>query len=688
MECGVRTCWWTLVGVMVLISKVCWSHQLLDHSTVHTDDVSEDLIKQVGMGEIAKLYLPVSVQPESSCGQALANMSASLGDMSSPWALRMVDSWGKNNDGLMAGLIKMDGMYDECVTSASTDHTITGKYCRVVLFPGEYRMKEHLADWTKLIPRLPDNQNDELNPGYRLHRPRRLGRDVDTRIAAIIANTTYSHLLFYGTCMPNDCTIDDLQDSLNNSYTGSGVIPWVSACHVDNPQRNFTASDIGFICVVTFLSVLALAASLLDVYIEKSGNTNLTKGWYRFLLPFSAYTNLSKMFQLNKTSSPSNISCLHGMRLIPPMALVAWLNATVVRFFVTGPRSNNWNGYQENCEKNWWKEALFFINFAMEDGSCLGQTWYVSVDAQLYLIAPLLILPLFWYKAAGQAWLYLVTLASALIPAAIIYTRDLPPSSLQIDALAVEYFYDVYLTPWCRAGPYVVGIWLGYIMSNLCDKKVKMNGLMVTVGWTIATLTGLLVVYGMWSYNTLKPNAHYDVMTQLAYGGLSRIAWAAALSWVVFACHYGYGGLVNEFLSHPSWQPLSRLTYATFLVALNIQDAIYYSTRTNYYFTQLNKVVETVGAIAVSLPVAVLVSLLVEAPILGLEKLLLAPRRSQTNKTETLPNPELPLVQDNSSLDSKPVDSPQQFTTAYHNPAFIMEAGGQKSVPTHSTTKF
>ncbi|KAK3869725.1 hypothetical protein Pcinc_024953 [Petrolisthes cinctipes] len=146
--------------------------------------------------------------------------------------------------------------------------------------------------------------------------------------------------------------------------------------------------------------------------------------------------------------------------------------------------------------------------------------------------------------------------------------------------------------------------------------------------------------------------------------------------------------MVNEFLSHPSWQPLSRLTYATFLVALNIQDAIYYSTRTNYYFTQLNKVVETVGAIAVSLPVAVLVSLLVEAPILGLEKLLLAPRRSQTNKTETLPNPELPLVQDKSSLDSQPVHSPQQFTTAYHNPAFIIEAGGQESVPTHSATKF
>lgn len=51
------------------------------------------------------------------------------------------------------------------------------------------------------------------------------------------------------------------------------------------------------------------------------------------------------------------------------MALVAWLNATIVRFFVTGPRSNNWHHMQEACEQNWWKEVLFFINFAMEDGT-------------------------------------------------------------------------------------------------------------------------------------------------------------------------------------------------------------------------------------------------------------------------------------------------------------------------------
>lgn len=49
-------------------------------------------------------------------------------------------------------------------------------------------------------------------------------------------------------------------------------------------------------------------------------------------------------------------------------------------------------------------------------------------------------------------------------------------------------------------------------------------------------------------------------------------------------------GMVNGFLSHPSWQPLSRLTYTIYLLSVQMQYAVYCSTRTGYYFTHLNKV--------------------------------------------------------------------------------------------------
>ena len=63
------------------------------------------------------------------------------------------------------------------------------------------------------------------------------------------------------------------------------------------------------------------------------------------------------------------------------------------------------------------------------------------------------------------------------------------------------------------------------------------------VGWTVAGVTGLLVVFGLFSYNRVLLSMPYEVMTQVVYGGGHRLAWGAVLAWVVFACHNGYGGM-------------------------------------------------------------------------------------------------------------------------------------------------
>jgi len=34
----------------------------------------------------------------------------------------------------------------------------------------------------------------------------------------------------------------------------------------------------------------------------------------------------------------------------------------------------------------------------------------------------------------------------------------------------------VYYMPWCRAGPWVMGIWLGYVLHKQGNKKFKMSG--------------------------------------------------------------------------------------------------------------------------------------------------------------------------------------------------------------------
>lgn len=49
-------------------------------------------------------------------------------------------------------------------------------------------------------------------------------------------------------------------------------------------------------------------------------------------------------------------------------------------------------------------------------------------------------------------------------------------------------------------------------------------------------------------------------------------------------------GIVNDFLSHPSWQPLSRLTYTMYLVAIPVQIFMVYNIKELPIITHIDKV--------------------------------------------------------------------------------------------------
>lgn len=87
----------------------------------------------------------------------------------------------------------------------------------------------------------------------------------------------------------------------------------------------------------------------------------------------------------------------------------------------------------------------------------------------------------------------------------------------------------------------------------------------VIFGCTTAVISGWLAIFGIWSYNTFLPNARYEVMTQLAYGVLGKVAWAASLAWVVFACHHGYGGMSIR----ATHIPLIHLTIDTLILKVD-----------------------------------------------------------------------------------------------------------------------
>ncbi|XP_063604151.1 nose resistant to fluoxetine protein 6-like isoform X2 [Penaeus indicus] len=631
------------------------------------------------------------------------------------WPLQMVDSWGKFADGMLVGNLNLMGFFRECVRISVTqdDADFRGQYC--FLSYGASKNTSNVTDErqdlrtpmlsTMMHPSLPttyatcmpstctrdelrDTVNEALAPaGYELtlvqcqveHPQRAFSAD---EIFGIVFFSVLAAVLVIATFL------DVWSECFQQQTLRKGPAKYLLVFSVShNLQKLFhldTSKNPGVIsCLhgIRFLSIcwvvlghqyaysVYLASNPLELpelakpaafQIIANGDLSVDT----FFLMSGTLVCLSVLKQMSQAGKfNAALYYLHRItRLLPPIAMADAFLATVSGLLVTGPLAELYRSfYLKGCRHSWWMDVTFISNLLFphladmgktnEGATCLPQCWYTGVDTQLYILMPLVLLPLYYRKKQGRLWLAFWTAASLAVPGAIVGAYDLwPASMLSSDTEAsLQYNYKVYLTPWCRASPYLVGLWTGYILHTAKNSPEyrKLTASQVWAGWAAAIGVALAVVFGIARYNDPSPGTPQMTLAEaVLYGALHRAAWAAAVAWVIVACHWGYGGPVDWFLSHPCWQPLSRLTYCIYLTSLPIQFALQYSTMRPHYYTNLAKIQETCGVLFIVILVSVALTLVSEAPILGLEKLLLRPSapKSQHETPATIMPDELSSV--------------------------------------------
>lgn len=187
------------------------------------------------------------------------------------------------------------------------------------------------------------------------------------------------------------------------------------------------------------------------------------------------------------------------------------------------------------------------------------------------------------------------------------------------DANPNDAMSQLYIKPWTRIGPYVVGIFTGYLL-HITECKPRMSKMLNMVGWVLATTVAMLVLYGLYSSDG---SPHLSVETSALYIATSRTAWGMCVAWVIFSCALGYGGPVNTLLSWRPIIPLSRLTYCAYLVHPLVMYTYYYSRRTMMHWYDLEMIYLVLGHVCLSYAAALVISLAFESPMMGLEKALL-----------------------------------------------------------------
>lgn len=98
-------------------------------------------------------------------------------------------------------------------------------------------------------------------------------------------------------------------------------------------------------------------------------------------------------------------------------------------------------------------------------------------------------------------------------------------------------------------------------------------------------LTVIFANYPLQQFDSKSAPLEYGL-----YDALSRVAWALALCYIIFACVHNSGGPVNWFLAHPLWQPISRLCYSIYLLHFPVIMVTMSTLKTSPYFTELSAV--------------------------------------------------------------------------------------------------
>ncbi|KAK9509892.1 hypothetical protein O3M35_004783 [Rhynocoris fuscipes] len=181
----------------------------------------------------------------------------------------------------------------------------------------------------------------------------------------------------------------------------------------------------------------------------------------------------------------------------------------------------------------------------------------------------------------------------------IAYSNNHVPN--EDDPMAL--FDKIYDKPWTRLGPYIVGMSVGWILFKTDCKRLL-----------------LFLVYGLYG-SKLSP------VFSAAYSSLSHTAWAIGLAWIVIACSTGYGGYVTKILSSSLLYPFSRVTYCAYLVHPIVIRIFTMKMEAPVHLGIELVIVLYIGHLVMSYLVSFVISLLFEAPIVSLLRIISPTKR-------------------------------------------------------------
>ncbi|XP_053948388.1 nose resistant to fluoxetine protein 6-like [Anastrepha ludens] len=294
---------------------------------------------------------------------------------------------------------------------------------------------------------------------------------------------------------------------------------------------------------------------------------------------------------------------------------------------------------QERCQASWWLNILYVNNYFNTDKFCMFQSWYLSVDTQLFFIAPIFIYLLYKVRKCGKRLLIAAVVCTTIIPFVVTFVRHLDPTLLVfadelIDLASNNYYIGYYVKTHMRASSYFIGLLTGFLVHAMQERGTKLHTVFVRLTWLVSTVIGIASIFSVCRFY----RSPFTFVESFLYAGFHKVAWNLSVAWLVMAATTGHAGWLQNFLSSRFFVPISRLTYCAYLsngiVELYHSSTLRYGSYQSYVNLENKMISHTVDTFAL----AFVLCLLFESPIHALERILLRkagrPSEKRTPSTE------------------------------------------------------
>ena len=334
------------------------------------------------------------------------------------------------------------------------------------------------------------------------------------------------------------------------------------------------------------------------------------------------------------------------LRLYPVLFFALFYWWCILPYVGFAPNYGKIFHFQDSCRSLWPYEIFWLNNFITQgQGACIGWTWYLANDMQMFIFCSFILLLYFHHPKLGLLLIGLVASISTIIIIIIAVTQNISASWMKFN---FDYYDNYYTKPYCRINTYLMGLLLGIVYDSWINKKKNIvTRILHKMTKSNICINIIYIISAVILFNMLQMmyylDKYYKSLTKAqdtAYLTLSRPAFTLGILLLILPTILGRGGgalghVVKLIFAQKYYVGMSKLTYGIYVIHPQYVMIFVFALKTTMAMNVPVNFLLFWAFMAVAFLTSLLVHMFIEGPILAIEKMFIMPKSFWVTQEDT-----------------------------------------------------